>query len=72
MTEDAVTACRNCWDYAEEGALVVQDGRSLTGWRHKSGTVRCSGQEDDDTDDRAEPMRLSRLDAIDYNIIKQS
>jgi len=67
-----VKACANCYDYAGEHALLVPDGRAQGGWRHKGGTVRCAGQEDDHTDDRAEPMTLSTEDAIDFGIIEET
>lgn len=66
----SVLVCRNCYDYAGEGSLVVKDGRARDGWRHKYGTVRCPGQEDDGTDDRAEPMQLDREDAVHFDIIE--
>ena len=66
-----VRVCRLCYDYAAEGALVVPDARARDGWRHAKGTVRCAGQEDDDTDDRAEPMWLGREDAAYFGIIEE-
>lgn len=67
-TDTRVRVCRNCYDYAEEGALVVPDGRASGGWRHQHGTTRCPGQEDDGTDDRAEPMWLDGEDAAYFGI----
>jgi len=69
MAQTGILVCANCWDYAGEGALVTPDLRARDGWRHKHGGVRCPGQEDDDTDDRAEPMRLSIGDALAFDII---
>lgn len=69
---DRVRVCRNCYDYAGDGAAVVPDARANGGWRHKLGTVRCPGQEDDDTDDRAEPMWLGHEDAAYFGIVDES
>lgn len=72
-TSDAtavVLVCRNCYDYTERGALVTPDRRARDGWRHTHGVIRCAGQDADDTDDRAEPMRLSVADARDLDILE--
>lgn len=70
MSTQRIRVCRHCYDYAAEGAFIVPDGRARDGWRHAKGTVRCPGQEDDDTDDRAEPMWLSVEDAVDFGIVE--
>lgn len=50
----AAPTCDNCDDYVDEpGCRIVWRKR---GWVHvANNSVRCPGQEDDDTDDRAEP-----------------
>ena len=46
--------CENCYDYADDPKIVQRK----RGWVHVcNNSVRCPGQEDDDTDDRAEPLR---------------
>jgi hypothetical protein len=47
--------CANCCDYVEfPGCKLIA---SQHGWVHFStGSVRCPGQADDDTDDRGEPL----------------
>lgn len=67
-----IRVCRNCYDYAGAGALVTEDQRARDGWRHTKGTVRCPGQGDDDTDDRAEPMWLDADDAAYFDIVEAS
>lgn len=63
-----IFVCKNCHDYAGTGSLVKRDARAASGWRHTHGVVRCPGQEDDDTDDRAEPMTLDVEDAEYFGI----
>lgn len=47
--------CANCYDYVDfPGCKLIARQR---GWVHfSSGQRRCPGQEDDDTDDRGEPL----------------
>lgn len=46
--------CENCYDYADDSKIVERK----RGWVHVcNNSMRCPGQEDDDTDDRAEPLR---------------
>ena len=47
--------CANCSDYVNfPGCKLISRRR---GWLHFStGELRCPGQEDDDTDDRGEPL----------------
>lgn len=68
MTTNRVRVCRNCYDYAAEHALIT-DGPN--GWEHVDLGERCGGQEDDDTDDRAEPMWLDREDAAYFGIVEE-
>lgn len=47
--------CANCCDYVDfpDCKLIARK----RGWVHfGTGSVRCPGQEDDDTDDRGEPL----------------
>ena len=56
---DTETVCANCEDYVDEPQLK----RHGSGWRHvANNSVRCPGQGDDDTDDRAEPRERPLVD----------
>lgn len=60
--------CRTCVDYAEDHAvLVLVDGEHV---HECNGSARCPGQEDDDTDDVAEPMSFTDfLDEFDDEVV---
>lgn len=53
---EAAPCCGSCYDCVDDCKIVERK----RGWVHVSNnSVRCPGQEDDDTDDRAYPLRRS-------------
>lgn len=62
-TRTVVAVCGTCDDYAEEGALLYRHGQD---YRHVANdSRRCPGQEDDDTEDEADPIPLAAYAAAE-------
>lgn len=66
-----VAVCRVCADYATDHAALYRHGQT---YRHLGNDrVRCPGQEDDGTDDRATPMTFAQfLSDFDGSLVAET